>query len=113
MYVGSSNNLFKRLKTYYTINYLEINKSMYIYNALRNYGYLAFSFSIFEYLDLSNLSKDGAKILILGQEQYFLDLLNPDFNILKFAGNSLGFEHSEELLAKISEAKIGEKSYVW
>lgn len=34
---------------------------MYIYNALLHYGYGAFSLSILEYIDISNLSKEDAK----------------------------------------------------
>lgn len=34
------------------------------------------------------------------REQYYLDLLKPDYNILKTAGSFLGFKHSEETIAK-------------
>ena len=39
------------------------------------------------------------------REQYYLDLLKPKYNILKTAGSSLGYPHSEEAKKKISEAK--------
>jgi hypothetical protein len=29
---------------------------------------------------------------VLAREQYFLDLLKPEYNVLKFAGSSLGFK---------------------
>jgi hypothetical protein len=49
-----------------------------------------------EYIDVSNLPKEEARKLILEREQYYLDLLKPEYNILKVAGSSLGFKHSEE-----------------
>lgn len=40
---------------------------------------------------------------LISNEQYYLDLLNPPYNILKKAYNSMGFKfkHSEEAIAKI------------
>jgi len=40
------------------------------------------------------------------REQYYLDLLNPEYNILKKAGSPLGFKHSEETKDKLRGAKI-------
>lgn len=40
--------------------------------------------------------------------RFFIDLFNPEYNILKTAGNLLGYIHSEEAKKKISEAKIGQ-----
>lgn len=80
-----------------------------------------------------NLSKEDARKLILEQEQqlFYIDFLEPEYNILKKAGSSLGFKlsaeskvlmslaksgenhpmygknHSAEAIAKMSEAKIG------
>lgn len=36
----------------------------------------------------------------MAREQYYLDLLKPEYNILTKAGSSLGFKHSEDTLAK-------------
>lgn len=36
-----------------------------------------------------------------------MDLFNTEYNILKTAGNSLGFKHSLEAKQKISEARSG------
>lgn len=47
---------------------------------------------------------------MLKREQYYIDLLNPEYNILKIAGNLLGFKHSKETLAKMSIAKTGENN---
>src|SRR5690606_31607423 len=45
--------------------------------------------------------------LILEREQFYLDKLNPVYNINMTAGSSLGYVHREESIAKISEAKKG------
>jgi len=36
------------------------------------------------------------------REQFYLDSLMPEYNILKIAGSSLGFKYTEESLAKRS-----------
>ena len=69
---------------------------MIINKALYNYGYSAFNLTIIEHIDVSNLSKNETKVLILEREQHYLDTLEPEYNILKVAGSSLGFKHSEE-----------------
>lgn len=38
---------------------------------------------------------------MLEREQFYLDLLIPDYNILKYAYSLLGFKHSEETLEKL------------
>jgi group I intron endonuclease len=106
-YVGSAFDITKRLRAYYSIEYLERNKSMYICNALFHQGYSAFTLSILEFIDISGLSKEGSRELILSREQCYLDLIFEadklnTYNLLKIAGSSLGYKHTEESLAKIS-----------
>jgi group I intron endonuclease len=89
-YIGSSINLSRRLTDYYSIRFLEkeIKKNnSIIYRSLVKYGYSSFSFEILEYCDKSE---------VISREQYYLDLLKPEYNILKNAGSLLGFKHSEE-----------------
>jgi group I intron endonuclease len=107
IYIGSAVDLSLRLRDYFNKSFLNRKKTMYIYNALLHHGYSAFSLNILEYIDISNLSKEEAGKLILEREQYYLDTLQPEYNILKIAGNSLGYKHSKEALAKISEASKG------
>ncbi len=97
-YIGSSTDLEKRLKYYCSLSYLKNekkNKSI-IYKSLLKYGYSKFSLQILEYCEPSDCIK---------KEQYYIDLLKPKYNILKTAGSSLGFKHSEETLAKLSAAQ--------
>jgi len=109
-YVGSAVDTSKRLLHYFSTKYLDKNKNMSICRALKEHGYGAFSLSILEYIDIRDLSKEDARNLILGREQYFLDSLSPEYNLLKIAGSSMGFKHSEESLAKLSKAMKGENN---
>lgn len=108
-YDGSAINLSKRLFFYYSAPNL-IKSNSYIPKALLSHGYSVFRLSILEYIDISNLSKEDARKIILEREQYYLDLLEPEYNILKVVGNLLGYKHSEESLAKMSLANLGENN---
>lgn len=112
LYIGSAVDLTKRLKVYLTQSYLKRYKTVYIYNALLCHGYSAFSLTIIEYIDITNLSKEEARKKILLCEQKYLDILfsvvNPNtYNILKVAGSLLGYKHAPETLTKISEGNKG------
>lgn len=110
-YVGSAVDLSKRLRYYYSKSFLNRSKYMYICNALLNHGHNAFSLSILEYIDTSNLSSEEARKLILSREQHFLDTLKPIYNINPVAGSRLGTQHSVETRALMSKAKLGENNF--
>jgi group I intron endonuclease len=52
-----------------------------IYRALLKYGHINFTLEIIEYTDKSS---------VIAKEQYYLNKLNPSYNICKVAGSSLG-----------------------
>ena len=93
-YVGSSLDLGRRLRNYYTENFIShpSRKNMYINNALLKYGYSKFKLDILEYCTSKNLA---------AREQYYLDTLNPQYNILKVVYSSLGYKHSDDALVKV------------
>lgn len=96
-YVGSSVDLSKRLYRYFSLAHTTIqSKHSAICRALIKYGYGNFRFEILE-------SCDKKENII--REQYFLDLLKPEYNNLKLAGSPLGFKHTEETKAKLRGAK--------
>jgi len=70
-------------------------ETLIISRALIKYGYSNFSLQILEYCDIADLTE---------REQYYLDKLNPKYNILKIAGSSLGHKLTEETKAKISKS---------
>jgi group I intron endonuclease len=107
IYIGSAMDLSIRFKNYFIKSYLNRNKTMHIYNALLCHGYSAFSLSILEYIDISNLSTEEVRLLIIKRKQYYLDLIFSEdepntYNILKLVGSLLGFKHDGESLAKRS-----------
>lgn len=95
IYIGSSVDLSSRLYKYFNLNRLiegpEKNKP--ICRALVKYGHSNFQLEIIEYCASADVVK---------REQYYIDLLKPEYNILKIAGSSLGYLHSSESLAKMS-----------
>jgi hypothetical protein len=96
---GCSKSLSRRFREYFNLNYLERNKAMPICRALLKYGYSKFSLEILEYCQPSE---------VISREQYFIDFLQPEYNILKTAGSSLGYKHDEEARAKMSTSKKGQ-----
>jgi group I intron endonuclease len=86
IYIGSSGNISNRLKKYFTISYLKSKNGFIISRALLKYGYSNFSLTVLEYCNKYDLLK---------REQFYLDKLNPQYNILKIAGSSKNFKHSE------------------
>jgi len=97
-YVGSSVSLSHRFTKYYSLNYLKSstnNGSSIIYNALLKYGYSNFSLNIIEYC---------APSLLTEREQYYIDLLKPEYNILKTAGSRSGYVQSKKTRELISKS---------
>ena len=95
-YVGSGLDLKKRVGDYFNNSEL-IRNSRPIHAALLKYGYENFSFEILEYCRADEL---------VIREQYYLDLLCPEYNILKNAYSLFGFKHSTENIAKFKLKKI-------
>lgn len=89
-YVGSGINLSKRLGDYY--NKVDLTRNPRpITQALLKHGHSNFTLEILEYCPQASL---------LEREQFYLDLLKPEYNILKFAYSMLGFKHSPDNIAK-------------
>ena len=91
-YIGSSNKLNIRFKQYFNYNHISYPKrNLIIYNAVLKYGYVCLSLEILEYCKADEL---------LVREQYYLDIIKPEYNILTNAYSLLGFKHSPENIAK-------------
>ncbi len=95
-YIGSAINLSRRLHNYFSLS--SLNKELLkgnskINSALLKYGYSNFTLDILEYCEPN---------MLIIREQYYIDLLKPEYNILKVAGSRLGFKHSEVTIKKMS-----------
>lgn len=99
-YIGSAINLYKRLLQYYQNSYIThpSRGNSIICFSLVKYGYSNFNLEILEYCNKDKL---------IEREQYYLDTLNPSYNILKYAYSSLGYNHTLEVIKKISETRKG------
>lgn len=87
-YIGSSKSLSKRFTKYYSWNNLKnlSNKTpRLIYKNIVEYGYLNFNLEILEYCEPN---------LLLEREQFYIDFLNPEYNMHKTAGSPLGYKHT-------------------
>jgi group I intron endonuclease len=74
-YIGSSIDLSNNLIRYYSLSSkINVKGSIIIYRALLKYGYSNFSLEILEYCDINILRE---------KEQYYIDLLRPEYNINK------------------------------
>lgn len=71
---------------------------MIISIALIKYGYINFSITILEYCDKSGLN---------AIEQYCVDSLKPEYNILIISGSYFGYTHFQKSKNKISLALKG------
>src|SRR4051812_25033562 len=74
---------------------------MLINKAILKYGRVNFSLEIIEYCSNKDLIK---------REQYYLDLLKPEYNILKLAGSSYGYKHNEVSLIKFRTRVVREET---
>ncbi len=105
IYIGSAINFKQRW--YQHKYYLKLNKhqNKYLQNAWNKYGNDSFIFEIVEYCEKEKL---------IEQEQKWMDLtkcfnLEIGYNLVSFAGNQLGFKHSNESKLKMSIALKGRK----
>jgi group I intron endonuclease len=95
-YIGSSINLNNRFRFYYCLSCIKrvISKeSSAIYSALLKYDYSNFSLDILEYCEPN---------ILISKEQYYIDLLKPEYNILKIASSRFGHKLSKETKIAIS-----------
>jgi group I intron endonuclease len=94
-YVGSAKNLKNRLIIYYCLECIKKRlkkSSSYIHKAILKHGYSNFCLDILEYCE-SNL--------LIEKEQFYFDILKPEYNICKVAGSTLGKKHRPETILKI------------
>ena len=104
-YIGSSADLeYRKIMHFSRLKHGgHINK--HLQNAYNKYGNNSFEFSILEIIPEELFTKE----FLLSREQYYIDSVNPEYNILKTAGSTLGYTHTEETKVKISSSMKGVK----
>lgn len=91
IYIGSSINLSNRKSRHFKDLERNIHHSIILQRAVNKYN-----IKNFEFIVLENCAKEK----LIEREQYYLDLLQPLYNILSIAGSSLGCKHSKETILK-------------
>lgn len=87
-YVGSTVNHRKRWTNHRHLLNKGTHKTTHLQHAWNKYGEDAFDFVVLEELaDNTN---------IIAREQYWLDKLNPEYNVLALAYSHTGYRHTEE-----------------
>lgn len=69
-----------------------VHVNSHLQNAYDKYGNDSLEFEIIEYIEID----DNIKETLLEREQFWIDTVNPEYNILPIAGSTLGFKHTEE-----------------
>jgi group I intron endonuclease len=98
VYIGSSVKLGARLLDYMQPAYLFSRPNSPLIRALVKYGNINFCFIVLE------TCKPGE---VLKREQYWIDLIRPEYNLSPTAGSTLGFSLSEETKAKLRTIRVG------
>jgi len=98
-YIGSTTKLLKyRCITHRCHLRYNRHTNQHLQNAWNKYGENNFEFSIIELCQPNKC---------LDREQHYIDILNPEYNILQFSTGTFGYKHSDEAKKKISIAFSG------
>lgn len=103
IYIGSSVNLKKRIYEHKRTLKLNKHHSCALQRAVNKYGIDNF---IFEIIENCNIDE------IIIREQFYIDSLKPEYNILKHAYSNFGHKHTEETKRKLSELNKGKTHIV-
>lgn len=104
-YIGSSVDLQRRRRQHFNHLSNGSHVNSYLQNAYEKYGSDSFEFEIIETIEIDNQIKET----LLEREQFWIDTIHPEYNILPIAGSTLGFKHSEETKQRISNSTKGVK----
>ena len=91
--LGSALNHIKRKREHFYNLKNNKHPNKKLQNAFNKYGYDCFEFKIIEIVDDENI--------LLDREQWYINQLNPIYNICKVAGSSFGLKRSQETKNKI------------
>ncbi len=86
-YIGSAVNIERRWNEHKSLLNRNIHSSPKLQNSWNKNGKDKFFFEIIQYCEKEELIKN---------EQYWINLLTPEYNILKIAGSSLGYKQTKE-----------------
>lgn len=94
-YVGSAININKRWLNHIQSLRKQEHHNRHLQNAWNRYGEKAFRFYVIDLCRKEELVK---------KEQFYIDILKPEYNLSPNAGSSLGLKHTEKSKRNMSEA---------
>ena len=97
-YVGSTVDLKERKRSHLNLLEREDHYNIHLQNHVNKYGLSVLKFSILEFCIAKHLIK---------KEQYWYDLLQPEFNLCSVMGSRLGMNHTKETKRKLSKLMKG------
>lgn len=97
-YIGSSKDFYKRWHSHKSMLKGDYHDNSYLQRSWNKYGQLNLIFIIIEHCDIEKLTE---------REQFYLDTLNPEYNLKPTANNMTGFKHSEISNEKNRQAHLG------
>lgn len=103
IYIGSSKSLNKRKVEHFSRLRVNAHSNKKLQRSFNKYGEQNFKFETLEFNNESNL---------ISREQYYIDTLNPEFNICKIAGRITGLIRTKNWRDKISKSHIGKKASI-
>lgn len=96
IYIGSAVNFRNRARKHFNLLKLNKHHSIYLQRSYNMYKNENFVFEILENVEKTRLFE---------REQYYIDNLNPEYNMAPTAGSSLGRKATEETKARISKKR--------
>jgi len=101
-YIGQAQNIKKRWANHIRDLRKGIHRNKHLWRAWKKYGEGSFYFGVLEPVeDLACLTD---------REQYWMDLLKPEYNVYLVAGSPSGYKHTEEFRRKQSERMSGKNN---
>jgi len=102
-YIGSAVDLNHRRLDHLCLLRNNRHHSIHFQRAFNKYGENSFLWFKLE---------DSKKSELIKKEQYYMDILNPEYNICKIANSSIGVKRSKETCDKIGRAKLGNTNWL-
>jgi group I intron endonuclease len=109
-YAGSSANIKNRFGNHRSDLRNNRHRNKRLQEAWNEYGEDAFTFTVMERTQTPSDRKAAAEVLAAAEQWWFDELhidITYDFNIAPVAGSNLGFKHTEETKALLSEQRKG------
>lgn len=97
-YIGSTNCIYTRWHTHVCLLRNNKHTNIHLQRAVNKYGIAAMVFGVIEFTERDNL---------IQREQYWLDTLQPSFNICKKAESTIGIKLSDTVRQHLSNIRKG------